>query len=346
MKSDRIQELDGLRGLAAMAVLLFHYSYGYQENYQFHQAQPFDFRLGYLGVPLFFIISGFVIFLTVDRTERPVDFVFSRFTRLYPTYWAGVMTTTAIVHVSQLPGVQRSTGEILVNLTMLQEFFGVAEVDGVYWTLTRELIFYGLVLAVFSLGLLRHVVPLAYAWLSLQCVANLVERHFGWFPWKVKFLLLTEYCHLFIAGIVFYRIFSGKASKGVYGLLCFAAFNQFILVDSSLPAHRLEEGCYILFFFLLMAAVVNRKASFLSASPLTFLGNISYALYLVHQYLGYAIIRHFDLSGWSLWTGIGLSIAASVAIGSIITWTIERPAISFLRNAYRTGALISSRKAR
>lgn len=340
MKPNRILELDGLRGLAALAVLMFHYTYRYQELYGFTSESPFLFRLGYLGVPLFFIVSGFVIFMTVERTEKPLDFVFSRFSRLYPTFWAGVLTTTLIVFVSKLSDqngdlLVRSPFEVAINLTMLQEFFGVKPVEGVYWTLTRELLFYGLVLILFSVGLVKHWLPLAYAWLSLQAIANLSKYFTGWFPWKVEFYLLTEYCHLFVAGIVFYQLYKGRGSRAVYGLLLFATANQFMLFERDLPASRFEESIYVTLFFAAMLAVTHGKARFFAAKPLVFLGSISYALYLVHQFLGYSIIRAFEAKGWSIVGAIGISSLASVAIATFITWYVEQPSLRFLRRSYR-----------
>jgi len=338
MKPNRILEFDGLRGLAAFAVLMFHYTFRYHELYTFAQEPPFLFRQGYMGVQLFFIVSGFVIFMTIERTETSLDFVASRFSRLYPTFWAGVIATTLIVFVSKLPNTQRTPFEIAVNLTMLQEFFDVRAVEGVYWTLTRELLFYALVLIVFAMGLIKHWVPMAYAWLGLQTVANVMkmERFGGWFPWKIEFYLLMEYCHLFVAGIVFYQLFQIRASRALYGLLAFALVNQFLLFDHDLPASRLEESVYVTLFFVVIFAIVHGRAKFFAAKPLVFLGSISYALYLVHQYLGYSIIRVFDAKGWSIWMAIGLASLASIAVATGITWYIEKPALRFLRSSYRS----------
>ncbi len=333
----RIQELDALRGLAAVAVVAYHYSHAYQSFFGFTQPQPFDFRLGYLGVQLFFIVSGFVIFMTIERTVKPLDFVYFRFSRLYPTFWMGVLVTSIGVMFTDLPAEYRRTPtEILVNLTMLQEFFNIPAVDGVYWTLTRELIFYAIILAIFACGLIRHTIPLAYGWLLLQLLANACEHWLGRFPWKIKFYLLTEYCHLFVAGIVFYKIFTNKADKACYGLLGLGLLNQFLLVENAdIPSTRFEESCYVGLFFLLFWIVTKGKAQFLAWQPLIFLGSISYALYLVHQVLGYAIIRWFDQSPYSVWLGLAAATAFSVATATIITQYGEKPLMRWLRGRYQ-----------
>ena len=81
----RIYELDAFRGIAAMAVVLYHYSTRYNEI--FDVTSFLNFSFGWMGVPLFFILSGFVITLSVNRCKSPFEFLYRRFIRLYPTYW-------------------------------------------------------------------------------------------------------------------------------------------------------------------------------------------------------------------------------------------------------------------
>src|SRR5262245_1666439 len=164
----RILELDALRGFAAFAVMLFHYTSRYGELYDYNHPFPLPVLWGAYGVELFFMISGFVIFMTLERTRQPMDFVVSRFSRLYPTYWAGVTLTFTIVAVMGLPGRQVSVTEFLVNLTMLQRLIpGVEDVDGVYWTLRIEMVFYVLTFSLYLLKRLPQVEWFAMAWLAL-----------------------------------------------------------------------------------------------------------------------------------------------------------------------------------
>src|SRR2546430_2652712 len=94
----RFAELDLLRGVAALWVVLFHYTTQYSRLYvpDRRDLLGFEFPDGTLGVYLFFMISGFVIFMTLHRSERPLDFVVSRFARLYPAYWAGIVLTATM----------------------------------------------------------------------------------------------------------------------------------------------------------------------------------------------------------------------------------------------------------
>ena len=95
--SGRLLELDALRGLAALSVLCFHYTTRYTEF--FSPDHPTLFHVPWFknGVQLFFIISGFVILMTLDKTKRPLDFFVSRISRLYPFYCAANALTFLVI---------------------------------------------------------------------------------------------------------------------------------------------------------------------------------------------------------------------------------------------------------
>jgi len=132
--SSRILELDSLRGLAIIAVMLYHYTSRYVRLYGFHNTPPFEFWYGRLGVEFFFIISGFVIFMTLSKTKTGIDFIMSRFSRLYPVFWASVLFTFFIVSLFSLPGREvNGLKAVLANLTMLPNILGYPLIDGAYW---------------------------------------------------------------------------------------------------------------------------------------------------------------------------------------------------------------------
>ncbi len=163
----RILELDVLRGLAALAVVLFHYTTKYNELYGHDAALTLRCPNGIAGVFLFFIISGFVIFMTLERTKGTADFLVSRFSRLYPVFWASVVLTYVVVAVFGLPGAEVRPRDAALNLAMFHEWAGIPSVDGVYWTLAVELKFYLLMFAIFFAGLLRRAEAFVAVWLGL-----------------------------------------------------------------------------------------------------------------------------------------------------------------------------------
>ncbi len=138
-KKKRFLGLDVLRGLAAMSVLMYHYTYIYGIKFGYHDQLLFKVPLGRIGVQVFFMISGYVIFMTLQRTQRGLDFAISRFSRLYPAYWAAMLITTMVVYLSGIPQLQVPIKDFFGNLAMLP--IGFEFVDTVYWTLVVELFF-------------------------------------------------------------------------------------------------------------------------------------------------------------------------------------------------------------
>ena len=126
----------------------------------------------------FFMISGFVIFFTIERSKTWVDFAVSRTTRLYPVYWI----TLTIVFVVE--GLWSKThgfwlGGYVANMTMLQEYLGYENHDVVYWSLTIEVAFYVIMAIIFRAGLTQRIGTVALAWLSMSWIAVWVARGIG-----------------------------------------------------------------------------------------------------------------------------------------------------------------------
>src|SRR5436190_9331039 len=127
--------------------MLFHYTY---RGPQIH-AWPASFpvlshisKYGYLGVDVFFILSGFVILLTAYEKDA-IGFTIARIVRLYPAYWICVTLTTVAVLLAGNIHRHLTPAQYLANLTMAHSYFGVEDISGVYWTLAVELKFYFLI---------------------------------------------------------------------------------------------------------------------------------------------------------------------------------------------------------
>lgn len=171
---------------------------------------------------MFFIISGFVILMTLSRTETWKDFVVSRASRIYPAYWAAVLLTFGVVSLASLPGREATLPEALVNLTMLQDWLGAPRVDGVHWTLSVELSFYALMLAAFGVGLIKRPLLIGLIWLSVLPLALLLFLLSFELPARfLLFILAVRYAHLFIAGMMFYELYLGRRARPRYLLLAY-----------------------------------------------------------------------------------------------------------------------------
>src|ERR1035437_1461429 len=144
---NRIFEIDAMRGVAALCVVLFHFTTsGFDAG--------FYFIFGLTGVELFFIISGFVIFLTLEKTKSWNGFVINRLSRLYPTYWFCVFFTFTLFFCT---GEQHSIARLIANLTMFQSYFNYKDLDGPYWTMIVEMNFYILMLVLYLCNILKRI---------------------------------------------------------------------------------------------------------------------------------------------------------------------------------------------
>ena len=210
-KSSRILELDALRGLAAVAVVLFHYTTRYDELFGHSQSLELAVAWGHYGVDLFFMLSGFVILLSLERTANAGRFAWGRFSRLYPTYWAAAIVTFAVVSMVGLAGQEVSLADALLNLTMVQSLLGAEHIDGAYWSLQAELIFYANMLLLYQCGAFRRPALAVGGWLwftaivvPLQSLVATSWPVFGGMLSKLATIASLKFVPLFAIGIVFY----------------------------------------------------------------------------------------------------------------------------------------------
>ena len=333
-KSIRLPELDTLRGLAALGVMLFHYTYN----------QPginllFEFRNGVTGVDLFFMISGFVITLSISKIARLRDFIVHRFSRLYPTYWICILITSLCILIYDPATL--SFRNILINMTMVQPYFGVEDLDGSYWTLLVELIFYVWVIFVHVLkkvtriedaGFLTLIAILAYHYFS-----NLYPELYAFIQ---RILPIANYFPFFFSGIIFYHIkFRGVTFKRVF-FLFISLISAFYLHDkggrSMYLISYVQHGITIVFYHAVFILLVLDKLKFIVKPYFIFLGNISYSLYLLHQYIGRNIIHTLvSYAHLNLYAAILITILFIILLASGVTYYVEIPIIKYIRDRYK-----------
>ena len=135
MQNKRLIELDVFRGIAALSVVLFHYTKRYNITFKTNEMSQFEFSYGHYGVQLFFIISGFVIFMTLERCKNVFVFIKRRFIRLYPTFWISMIITFIVTSLSGIIRFERTFIDLVVNITMIPYLLGFKHIDGVYWSL-------------------------------------------------------------------------------------------------------------------------------------------------------------------------------------------------------------------
>ena len=323
----RFAELDAFRGVAVLMVLVYHYALRYdglarEVGLPGHGDLPVDWaRPGLYGVHLFFMISGFVIAWSLSTASGLRGFALSRFSRIYPAFWVAALATFAIVHAFGLPGREVGVGALAVNLTMLQDYLGVARVDSAYWSLTVELTFYAWAALLYACGQLRR----AELW-CLPAMALGVLQFTGALevPYSIQMLLIVKHAHLFAAGIVYHRIFRGEGRPIDGAFLALTAACSFAIYP---PADALLLAA----FHVPFALASTGRLRWIVRAPLLWLGGISYTLYLLHQNIGYVIIREAGEAGAPPVLAIAVATALVLALAQALTTFVERPASRALR---------------
>ena len=333
----RLTQIDGLRAIAALSVVAFHYTTRFDQV--FHHVAPtgFELPLGYLGVNLFFAISGFVIYLTLDGIRAPLDFVISRFSRLFPTYWIAVALTWSIVAIVGLPGYGVTWKEAFINLTMLQSFFSVRDVDSVYWSLQVELLFYVWMLVLWVLGLLRHSAAICVGWVAIAGAATFVEIVLGMkVSFALKHFLLLEWIPWFVLGMIAYVTLRERTFGLKYGSAVVVAIAA-IAARNNTPSTILAVAV-----FGIVWAASRRKLRLLEWKPLVFFGMISYPLYLVHEQIGWIIITKVEAQLAAPWIAILAALFFVTVLATLLHKLIETPGSRNIRKIYKKSTYAAS----
>lgn len=294
MKNVRLNELDLLRFIAALAVVFFHYAFRGSVD----GLSPLSFpgicsftKYGYYGVHLFFIISGFVILMSASKGGVK-NFIVSRFVRLYPAFWICCSLTFLTTCWMGAPWFEASVNQYLVNMTMLNGFVGVQSIDGVYWTLFVEIRFYILIAALLLMRNIHRIEPVLYLWLFVSSLFEFIEVKF------LPFILISDYSAFFIAGCLFYLNFKHGGSAGRYIGLLAALVLAVWQTNQELPKLEQHYGSsfsallvtmIIGVYFLLMFLVSTNRTGFWRARSWVGVGALTYPLYLLHQKIGFII---------------------------------------------------------
>lgn len=323
--SGRVYELDSLRGLAAVSVMLFHYTTRFDQLYVHSASIPFGAPWGQYGVYLFFVISGFVITMSVVHISGPGEFIIKRSARLLPSYWTAIWFTFFFIKVFTLPGRETSVFVAITNMSMLQLMLGVPSVDGVYWSLTIEFFFYFWMLIAIVLKKIQYLEQIGVFWIVFAVVVSVIARLMGvHIPTRLDMAFLLTYCPLFVAGIVFYNMNASGMCRKRHLIIAICFASQAVLDDVfALAAMAL---CIGLFY-----ALVTGRLRWLDNPILVFLGTISYSLYLIHQNIGYILMRSFYIYSSSPLVVISSTVVIALGLASVVAFLVEKPLMKWSR---------------
>lgn len=360
--------LDGLRGVAILLVIGYHYFSRWTPPYHSENLYPYsdlvaDFwplKYGGYGVQLFFIISGFVIAMTLNRCSSGWEFFVRRFARLYPAMIFCCAFTFAFISLTPHAPFGAVWSSFVPSLTFLSPAMidlvfrhpGLQSMDGVYWSLYIEVQFYLMVSIVYFASrerFLRNFLLLCCAIVlgSLLLKLGGSKRYL-----LIDLVLIAPHLPLFMIGIGLYVEYTGHADRWSRAMI--AGGVLLAAVVSFTNAKPLEW-----LICLLMAGTVYCAFRFaaiqrlLSFGPLTRIGLCSYSLYLIHQYVGVTSIdrlgRWLKSAGMSDQIpalGVGLLVAAAIiAFAMLLYRWIELPAAQFITRILASPAMPAGARA-
>jgi peptidoglycan/LPS O-acetylase OafA/YrhL len=373
---ERLSALDGLRSLAVTWVVFYHYLFfwtsagngndlvAYGNAYA---GLPFV-SVGYLGVHLFFIISGFVILLTLERSYSLKEFLIRRAIRLWPPLVLFGTLTFAIVGLTGPSVLQVSLLEYLISLAILPPQHialligqvGWKWLDGAYWSLWVEVKFYVIIGIIFFTA--RNNLLLVWAAYELLTIALATLRLFfdNGLLTMVDGFLFQPYVPYFSFGLASYTAWMGRRNGDARFLTGLAVAHIAALTAAQVaksintfPWHDLEfllgqVGILLLFYVF---AWRRAKLPILERPPFVHVGRASYGVYLLHQNVGVTALSA-PIFASALIGPIGpllVFVAVALIAAASFRW-FERPTQMLLRRwldtAGRRGAIKPDRAQR
>jgi peptidoglycan/LPS O-acetylase OafA/YrhL len=253
-----------------------------------------------------------------------LDFAIARIARLYPAFVTASVLIYLVLSAADLPGRTPSLDSLLAHFTLVPRLIGYPFVDGVFWTLQVEVVFYALVAAAALLGLRR--------WLMLILAVPVV----------IDLALKGHHCfnHFFLLGLVLYETRPAPAlpPRPDRPRLTVGRFTPrhtlFLILCLVRMADPRRSGDTIALFAVagLIWAATRYRIPALTGRALLSLGAISYSLYLVHQNIGYIIIRWGYSQGLPGPVAVLIAVLTVLILASLLTFLVERPANTLLRS--------------
>lgn len=345
--SARLVFVDGLRGVAALMVVLYHFHenlFPAVESW-FPPVLSAVLLKGYLGVEVFFVLSGFVIAHSI-RNAEPTWSYFGRFAlrrsiRLDPPLWATIALELVLIRVilglipdlgTPVPG----WSQIVANLTYTQRLLGFGDIVPVFWSLTYEVQFYAVLV---GMVVLLAVVPrkrTVTEWLFGAAFLYSLGIWMGAFPLPVRGLFIERWFQ-FALGIAAWAVFSNKISKSTLGALCAIPLAAVLILSPTEVRAYSTVTAVASAGLLAVVGVMGKMEVLLRGRAVQYLGRVSYSLYLIHLTIGWRFISLLKMmfgpelgpvmASAALLGGVLLSVAGAAALHALL----EGPSMRFAR---------------
>jgi peptidoglycan/LPS O-acetylase OafA/YrhL len=343
----RLTTIDGVRGSAAMAVVFFHLHGNLETEMAgwLYGVPAWVFSHGDLGVPIFFVLSGFVITLSVGWREISAAFAWRfalrRSIRLDPPYWVSIALAFGLfgVEMRLFPELHRtfpSVPQTLAHLFYLQDILGYGNIVIIYWTLCYEIQFYlFLLLCLYGgqralrLADTRQVLGnptflvcgIALALLSLLQFFHRIDI--------ARNAFFVRYWFCFSLGMFCYWSVAGWITSRWFLIHCAMVLTAGVLAGTNATA----IAAAAVGGFLFIAGKRNQNRRWLSGPVFQGLGKISYSLYLTHAIVGWSTISLVKrllgptLSVVEVLAAFGAGVLVSITTAAVLYFVVERPTI-------------------
>jgi peptidoglycan/LPS O-acetylase OafA/YrhL len=349
-RQHRFHELDLLRFLAALSVMFYHFTYRGNLpdhvpplcNVAFPSLASFC-KYGFLGVNVFFLISGFVIVQSA-RNRTASEFAFARGLRLYPAYWVCLALTVAAIYLWGSAEARPSGKQVALNMTLFQSLLKVKNVSSVYWTLAVELQFYFLIFCLLLVGQLRRLAVFLTMWLAAVIACFFINP-----PGVISRFLFPEWAAYFIAGAFFYLIYlQGRSALKIGAvIICYllSVANAFRSL-AEFPSRQYNMSmvsatlfvAYLFFFWLISSKSEGRQRM-----DFRRIGLVTYPLYLLHETIGYIVLNrlspHFEKHLLLAVTIVGIVFAAY-----LVQRYVEAPLSRIIKKAWDRNRVVEIRR--
>lgn len=292
---------------------------------------------GSFGVDIFFVLSGFVIAMVVERGESAATFAANRISRIVPLYWLLTLGVFAVgsFSPSMLHSTTANAEQLVKSITFIPFFRANGDLYpllGVGWSLNYEMFFYGCVLvAIVSqrrrwMLITTVLMMAAYLGLGILLDNRVTNEFFG----TVR---LAE----FLFGMLSFGLWRSGRLAGVPPTLAAAAAWAAYVAMAALESNQVESlgdvGFGVLSIVVVLGAV---RAGDLGGSVfarlrpyLVSIGDASYATYLSHYYVvvGFERVLHARLGLFDPRTPLGtvIVLATALTIGQLLYWAVDRP---------------------
>lgn len=327
-KEKRIKELDLIRAISAIFIMLYHYTTRYEMSIGHIKSNYFlDVKYGYMAVAVFFILSGFLVAFKINEEKSSFKFFIKKLIRIYPSYIIAMILTTIVIFIGGEPFADRlcSVKEFIANLFILTQYLGVKQVDGVYWTLTIEMTFYIIVAGVILLKKNKNIKLLSLLWIIICLILNIISLYFNPMIIKgLKILFISTYSQLFIIGIIMCLIYKEENSKINYFTLLLCIINQYFALGLEYTIFLIV---FVVLLYLIIIKIIKLPKWLCENRIVHLMSSISYPFYLVHQFIGFVIIYYLEKNNFIGEYNIIIPFIIMVGVAYLIHRFIETPFI-------------------